>query len=130
MTPYVVLSPQSRSFPWFRLQRGVFIDQAQGFRDGAFQLGIAIVSIVLWRNIDFDIGVGAVVLDLPAHVFEPESEFRLSGHRTIDQFMARIDANDATPGTLADERAQAKQFEAVGKDVAVRSRLLVGEGNN
>src|SRR6266702_258268 len=99
------LSPKARSFPWFGLQGGPFFNQAQGFGNRAFQLRITILDVILWSDVDLDIGVGAVVLDVPAHVFEPESKFRLGGCRTIDQFMTRFDANDTAPGALADERA-------------------------
>src|SRR5215469_3314345 len=94
-----------RSFPWFGFQGRALFNQAQGFSDGAFQLRVAIVGIVLRSNIDLDIGVGTVVLDIPAHVLEPESELWLRGRCTIDQFMTRVDANDAAPGTFPNERA-------------------------
>ena len=73
------------------------------------------------------VGVGAVVLDAPADVVEPERELGLRGLGAVDQRVARPDADHAAPGARADQRADAHQLEAVREDVAVRARVLVGE---
>ena len=84
-------------------------------------------DVILRRIVDVDIGIGAVVLHRPADVREPERELGLSHRGAVDQRMARIDADHAAPGALADERADLHQLEAVREDVAVGAGVLVGE---
>ena len=84
-------------------KRWAFLDHAQGFGDGAVELGIDVVGEVLRRDIDLDVGIGAVVFDVPADIFEPEGIFWLRGARAIDQRVCVTDADDAAPGARADQ---------------------------
>jgi hypothetical protein len=67
-----------------------------------------------WRSssssagvVDLDLRLGAVVLDAPAHVLEPERELGLRRRAAVGQRVAGPDADDAAPGARADQRADA-----------------------
>src|SRR5579859_7335357 len=87
----VLLDPSpsfTRSILRLRLQRGLLIDQAQRLSDGSVKLRIETLHVVLRRNIHFDVGISAVVLDVPADILEPEGVFGLRGARAINQRVA------------------------------------------
>ena len=90
-------------------------------------LRVVAVAHVVRGDVDVVVGIGSVVLHGPADVDEPEREFRLGRDRAVDQAMVGVDADDAAPGPLPDQRAEAVEFEAVAEDVAVGARELVGE---
>src|SRR5438270_550209 len=90
----------SRPLLRFWLQRRPHLNLAQSLCDCPLQLWINIVDIILRCNIDFDIRIGAVVFDVPSHVFKPEGEFRLCGSGSIDQSMSWIDTDHAPPGAF------------------------------
>ena len=60
----------------------------------AFELGVRARGVVLRTDLDLEVGVGAVVLDVPAHVREPGRELGLGGHRRVHERVPRPDADD------------------------------------
>src|SRR5205085_5975513 len=85
------------------------------------QLGIGAAGIILWRIVNFDVGISPVVLHAPADVVEEERELRLCGDRAVDQSVPRPDADYPAPGALAHQRAQLHQLEGVREDIAIRA---------
>lgn len=81
--------------------------------DAAVELAVEVGGVVLGEDIDFDVGVGAVVFDLPADILEPEGVFGLCGDGAIGECVARPDSDDAAPCSFADEGAEVHEFEAV-----------------
>src|SRR5690348_184256 len=81
---------------------------AEGQGDGLVELGVAGVGPVLGGVDDFDVGVDAVVLDVPAVAFEPHGVLRLGDARAVDEVVAAVDADDAAPGAGADDGADAE----------------------
>ena len=57
-------------------------------------------------------------------------EFWLEELATIGQRQGIADANDAAPGTFADEFAHAEGFEAVGEDVAIGGGEFINQGDH
>ena len=96
-------------------------------RQRHFQLPVALLCRVLRRVVDLDIGIRSVVLDSPAYVVEPERKLGLRSLGSVDERVPRPDADDAAPGPCADEPADSHQLEPVREDVAVGTRVLVGE---
>src|SRR5712691_744562 len=103
---------------WLETMRRALGDLGQRDFDGAIELWIRAARIVLRRVVDFDVRVGAIVLDSPPDVVEEERELGLGGYRTVDQAVPRPDADDATPGAFAHQRPQLHHFEGVREDVA------------
>src|SRR5262249_59203237 len=97
----------------------------EGDLDRAIELWVGAARVVLWRIVDFDVRIGAVVFDSPADIVEEEREFRLGGRGAIHQPVTRPDADDTAPGSLAHQRPEPHQLEGVGEDVAVRAGELV-----
>src|SRR4051812_23308651 len=65
-----------------------------------FQLGITPLNVVLGGDIDLDIGIGAVVFNAPANIFEPERALRFGNHGAIDKLVIAHIANHTAPGAL------------------------------
>src|SRR6185369_13951252 len=87
---------------------------------------VAVGGPVLRGDVDLDVGIDAVVLYAPAGALEPQRVPRLGHGRAVDQRVAPVDADHATPGASADDRADAVEREAGGDDVAVGAGVLVG----
>src|SRR5579864_5515046 len=96
-------------------------------RDFERLLELPIVSgeRVLRRVVDLDFRIGAVILDGETDVREPERKLRLRRFAAVDELVPRVDADDAAPGTHAEQRPDLHQLEAVREDVAVGARVLV-----
>src|SRR5713226_1076189 len=115
----IFLSPSTRSLSRLGFKRWAFLDQAESFGDGSFKLGVDALDIILWGDIDLNVGIGAIVFYVPADIFEPEGMLWLGGMGTIHKAMVVGDADNAAPGALADQWPQAHQLEAMAKDIAV-----------
>src|SRR5438067_4383453 len=116
---YALQPVPPRSLPRLWLQHRYLLDQAQRLSNRSIQLRVHALNIILRRDIHLNIGVGAVVLHIPAHIFEPESPLWLRGHSTIDQSVAWIDANHASPGALANQWPQFHELEGMAEYVAI-----------
>jgi hypothetical protein len=115
------LARKRREVRPLRRARQRFGDQAQAF----VELRVFGAERVLRGDVDFVGRVGAVVLDAPAGVGEPERELGLRGLGAVGETVARVDADDAAPRAHADQRAEAVELEAVAEDVAVAACELV-----
>ncbi len=102
-------------------------ERSQDELDGALELRVPPGGIVLRRDVYLFVRFSAVVLHSPAHVIEPKRELRLRGDAPVDQGQRYVDPDDASPGAGPDDRAQAEKLEALGENVPVRPRQLVGE---
>src|SRR5215469_15949061 len=95
------LSPSSRPLPRLRFQGRNLFYQTHCFRDGPVQLWVGLVAIVLRRNVDLDIGIGTIVLNIPAYILKPDRGFGLRCHAAINKPVTGVDTNHTSPGTLA-----------------------------
>src|ERR1019366_10358662 len=112
---------------WLRLQRGIFLYQAQSLGQRSLQLRISMVVIILRRYIHINIWISTVVFHVPAHIFEPERIFGLRGHRIINKAVTGTDTYHTTPRSLPNQRPQTHQLKAMTEDIPIRSSLLVGK---
>ena len=78
--------------------------QLDCFLNGACQLGIVAIAIILRRYVYFDIRFSPIVLHFPANILKPMAIFGLCRHRAIHQSVPWRNADHATPSALADER--------------------------
>src|ERR1035437_8523661 len=121
----MILPAAPGSFARIRLKGRTFLDHTQRLGDGAVELGVNFINIILWRDINLDVGVGTIIFKLPAHVFEPVGEFRLRGARPIHKAVARGNADDTAPGTLSNQWSQTHHLENMAEHIAVRTRVFV-----
>src|SRR5258706_15826563 len=66
-----------------------------------------------------------MALDDPLAVLAGEGRARHKDCAAIDQVAAVVNADHASPGTLADERPQARFAKHRRKDIPVRGRVLI-----
>src|ERR1700694_4065995 len=77
------LSCASWSLTWPGFQVRSFGNETKRLRNSSFQLGINVVGIVLWCDIDLNVWVRTIVLYIPTHILEPEGILGLRGIGTI-----------------------------------------------
>ena len=78
--------------------------------------------------IDHDIGINAVTFDDPLFsVLGIKPEFRFEELAAVHQRKRIANSNNAAPGALADEFAEAKRFEAEWENIPVRCREFVDQ---
>jgi hypothetical protein len=100
--------------------------QAYHFRDTSVELRILALAIFVRSDLDVDIGIGAVVLNIPPDVHKPLREFGLRRYTAVDEMMARPNSNHAPPRASADQWPDFLQLERVGEDIAVGTSIFVG----
>jgi hypothetical protein len=85
--------------------------------------------MVLRRDVYVVCRIRPVVLDTPPDIGEPERVLGLGRHAVVDEHVAHVDPDDASPGPLTDDGTELLDLEDVAEDVAVGAGELVGEAN-
>src|SRR5262245_36705606 len=106
--------------------RGAVFPFGEDVRDCHVGLRVEPLDVVLRCDVHLDVGVRAVVFHAPAHVIERERKLGLRGDCPVRQHVPGADADNAAPGTFADQLAEPELLERVAEDVAVRAGVLVG----
>ena len=70
-------------------------EELQKLGDAAFELRVFALPEFVGRDIDVEVGIGPIILDLPAHIGEPVRELGLRGYTAIRQTVPRRDADNA-----------------------------------
>src|SRR5260370_14548945 len=84
-------------------RRRTLFERCEGDLHGLLQLRVSTFAPGLGVELHFDVRVSAVILHIPLTVGTPEGEVRSGYRAAVDQPGIFADADQATPGALADQ---------------------------
>src|SRR6202008_170961 len=99
--------------------------------DRSVELLVFPAEFLRWIVVDHDVGINAVTFDDPFFsVFREGRELRPEELAAVRQGQRIANPNDSTPGPFPDQFAETVRFESVRKNVAVRGRELIAQGDH